>query len=90
MLDLHIIEPVPTFLIANKIDMNESQEVGFNEAREFANLHHSEYRQTSAKTGEGIDDLFKSIGSMLLKNRVDTTVVSTTLVPNEKPAKNCC
>lgn len=45
-------------LVANKCDMSESQEVPIKSGIEYAKKLKAIYQQTSAKTNEGIDELF--------------------------------
>ena len=53
-------------IAANKCDLYEYEEVSHDEVEEFAKSINALYEQTSAKTGEGIKDLFNSIGYKLL------------------------
>ena len=53
-------------IAANKCDLYEYEEVSHDEVEEFGKSINALYEQTSAKTGEGIKDLFNSIGYKLL------------------------
>ena len=53
-------------IAANKCDLYEYEEVSHDEIRSFAESINALYEQTSAKTGDGIKDLFNSIGYKLL------------------------
>ena len=53
-------------IAANKCDLYEYEEVSHDEIESFAKSINALYEQTSAKTGEGIKDLFNSIGYKLL------------------------
>ena len=53
-------------LVGNKDDMYSFQEITNDEGLAFAKELNSIYKRTSAKSGEGIDDLFKTIGKQLL------------------------
>ena len=53
-------------IAANKCDLYEYEEVRHDEVEEFGKSINALYEQTSAKTGEGIKDLFNSIGYKLL------------------------
>ena len=53
-------------LVGNKDDMYSFQEITNDEGIAFAKELNSIYKRTSAKSGEGIDDLFKTIGKQFL------------------------
>ena len=53
-------------IAANKCDLYEYEEVSHDEVEEFGKSINALYEQTSTKTGEGIKDLFNSIGYILL------------------------
>jgi small GTP-binding protein len=53
-------------IAANKYDLFENEQVSENEARKFAEENGLMFRCTSALTAEGIDDLFKDVGSKYL------------------------
>jgi len=54
-------------IAANKNDLYEYEEVTDEEAKEFAKSINAIYHQTSASKGTGINELFESIGSELLR-----------------------
>jgi small GTP-binding protein len=54
-------------IAANKNDLYEYEEVTDEEAKKFAKSINAIYHQTSASKGTGINELFESIGSELLK-----------------------
>ena len=53
-------------IAANKCDLYEYEEVNNEEIQEFSNSINALYKQTSAKSGNGIKDLFNNIGYKLL------------------------
>ena len=53
-------------IAANKSDLYEYEEVSHEELKDYANSIKAIYKQTSAKNGIGIKDLFDSIGYKLL------------------------
>ena len=54
------------FLIGNKSDLYEKEEVNEEEARKYAEEINSLYKLVSAQNGEGINDIFKMVGERLL------------------------
>ena len=54
-------------LVANKNDLFDQEEVNENEAKEYAKEIGAIFKVTSAFTGIGIDELFKSIGCKILE-----------------------
>ena len=49
-------EGIPIIMVGNKIDLE--REVSFDEAQEFATEHEFDYVETSAKSGENVEDVF--------------------------------
>lgn len=70
------------FLVANKIDTNNFQ-VDSKQAKEFATSHGMIFAETSAKTGEGVQDLF----SLVAENVSSLVTTSTKLSENKQ---HCC
>ena len=63
-----INKTIPIILVANKTDLPD-RVVEPSEGREFADKHNMPYLESSAKTGEGIVDIFQSLGEDLVKTR---------------------
>lgn len=59
---------IPLILVANKTDLPD-RVVEPSEGREFADSHGMPYLESSAKTGEGIVDIFAQLAEVLVKNR---------------------
>jgi len=59
---------IPLILVANKTDLPD-RVVEPSEGREFADSHGMPYLESSAKTGEGIVDIFGHLAETLVKNR---------------------
>jgi small GTP-binding protein len=56
-----------SFFVANKIDLSSEAAVTESEGLEYAASKGGVYMETSAKTGQGINDLFNSIASEMAK-----------------------
>ena len=53
---------IKTFLVGNKCDLEDERQVSKEEAQEFSFQHGAiEYVETSAKTGDGVVDLFTKV-----------------------------
>lgn len=50
-------------LVGNKVDLKASRLVGEREARDFAESNGLLYMETSAKTGVGINEIFRLVGA---------------------------
>ena len=61
-------EDFPIIIIGNKID-SEEREVQFNEAELFAKSHNYPYFETSAKTGENIEEAFNYLIMQIIKSK---------------------
>jgi len=59
---------IPLVLVANKTDLPD-RVVEPKEGREFADSHGMPYVESSAKTGEGVIDIFEQLGETLVKRR---------------------
>lgn len=67
-----INKTIPIILVANKTDLPD-RVVEPSEGREFADKHNMPYLESSAKTGEGIVDIFQALGEDLVKTREKST-----------------
>jgi small GTP-binding protein len=63
-----INKDIPLVLVANKTDLPD-RVVEPSEGREFADKHGMPYIESSAKTGEGIVDIFQNLAEVLVLNR---------------------
>jgi 50S ribosomal subunit-associated GTPase HflX len=65
-----INKEIPLILVANKTDLPD-RVVEPAEGRKFADEHNMPYIESSAKTGEGIIDIFSKLGKTLARSRED-------------------
>ena len=84
-------------LIGNKIDKEDKREVSIEEANKFAQENNMPYFEVSAKTGEGIKNLFDEVikGAMIKmlnseEKEVDNFRLSFLDKDECKPKKNFC
>jgi small GTP-binding protein len=82
------------FLIGNKSDLEESRKVDAQEGKDWAGRHECEFLETSARTGDGIKDLFKRVVARLAGNELGETepqVAQMTLKDSAAgEPKGCC
>ena len=91
---------IPIIIIGNKIDMEESREINKEDAQKFAKENNYKYFETSAKTGEGVDNAIRELIIQILKqsNQMDDQKVARATSVQIKEAnyvkskkkKNCC
>lgn len=62
-----ITPSISLILVGNKIDLEDQREVSFEEGEALANKLGLSYIETSAKTGENINDSFKMLAFQLIK-----------------------
>ncbi len=62
---------IPLVLVANKTDLPD-RVVEPAEGREFADKHNMPYLESSAKTGEGIVDIFEELAQTLVEKRASS------------------
>ena len=56
-------QDTPVVLFSNKIDLEAERKVSQDSAVQVAEMHHMNLHTTSAKTGQGVQDLFQDICS---------------------------
>lgn len=61
----------PMVLIGNKIDLVDQKKVSEEEAKAYAEANNMKYLSTSAKTGEKVEDAFKSLIRKVLETNQD-------------------
>ena len=76
-------------LVANKSDLN-SKSVSNNYLKDFQELNKMDFIETSAKTGEGINELISLLARGLLKNLKESDQFKENLNLNLNKKKNCC
>jgi small GTP-binding protein len=68
-LEENIPAGVLLFLVGNKSDLEEQREVTIDEGQEKATEIHATFSEVSAKTGDGIDELFITVATTCLEHR---------------------
>lgn len=59
---------VPVRFVANKIDLNDEAQFGEDDVREVSEEIGSSYLMTSARTGDGVEQVFEEIARLIVKN----------------------
>jgi 50S ribosomal subunit-associated GTPase HflX len=80
---------VPVLLIGNKTDRVD-RKVRFEEANAVADEYGLEYRETSAKTGEGIEDAVIKLAKAAYDERPFEEEGKIKLSRGHRKAKGCC
>ena len=57
---------LPLIIVGNKIDMEDSREINKEDAVKFASDNNYKYFETSAKTGEGVDDAVRDLVNQVM------------------------
>lgn len=80
-----------TFLVGNKCDL-EDRKVTIADAQEKSSKIKAHYFDVSAKTGEGVDELFAAIPRLFIEKAVPVKEVSTVKLEDKptKQKKSCC
>ena len=89
---------LPLIVVGNKIDMENERDITKEDAENFASENKYKYFETSAKTGEGVDEAVKELINLVLnQNQVDEQKIearkSVPLKDNnqkEEKKKGCC
>ena len=56
-------------VVGNKIDLEDKREINFESLKEFGLKHKIDVFETSAKTGEGVEEIFTYLINKLFKNK---------------------
>ena len=90
-------EPIPIIIIGNKIDLEDARQINKSVAEKFAKDNNYKYFETSAKTGEGVDDAFREIVKQILgrNDKFDDEKGENTVKIEDKKGsvekkKGCC
>lgn len=59
------------FLVGNKVDEKDNRKISYQECSEFAKQNNLSYIETSAKTGENINELFNQIAKQIYETLPD-------------------
>lgn len=79
------------FIVGNKIDLTEKMIIDSNSAKQQANANNFHFFQTSAKTGEGVIDLFQNVAKLCqTKNSIEDDF--TNVLQDNQPQQSgwCC
>ena len=84
-------------IIVNKIDLEDMRDISKDVASAFAKENNFKYFETSAKTGEGVDEAFRDLVNQILANSdkneeatIERKSVKIEEKKTEKQKKKCC
>ena len=85
-------------IVGNKIDLEEEREISKDEGIEFANSIKASYFEVSAKTGDGINEVFLALTKSLLETMAPVTFppqfslerIDKPFRNEETPSTPCC
>lgn len=84
---------VEIMLVGNKIDMTNNRQVQKEEGMELSKKYNTSFMETSAKTGENVEDTFFKL-IQTVYNKIDSSVkkqgVTTDNVKIKKKSNKCC
>ena len=85
-------EEIPLlYLVGNKADLTEERCISIEEANAMAEKLHAFYFETSAKTGQNINELFEDIAYQIEKSEHhEQTATQPTLQENPHKNSSCC
>jgi small GTP-binding protein len=63
---------IPMIFVANKNDLKDSTEIKIRELESLASTYESPFFTTSAKSGDNIEDLFKTLGKEIIRDSEET------------------
>ena len=70
-------QDTPVVLFSNKIDLEDERKVSQDSAVQVAEYHHMNLHTTSAKTGQGVQELFEDICSQVYKHKIRPQIVNS-------------
>ena len=65
----NVTQTLPIVFVANKNDLVDQKQFFEEDLKEIALPYHAPYYRSSAKTGENVEDLFKELGIMMLREQ---------------------
>jgi small GTP-binding protein len=65
----NVTQTLPMVFVANKNDLVDQKQFTKEDLKEIALPYHAPYYRSSAKTGENVEDLFKELGIMMLREQ---------------------
>ena len=81
-------------VVGNKIDLSDKRKVPIEECECFADTIGATYMECSAKSGQGIEDIFTEAGNILLNEREKIKLCkeseTNTVINSEKKESPCC
>lgn len=77
-------------IIGNKSDLVDQRAVDLVEARTYAKSLGVHYYETSAVTGDTVDEAFVDVATIAVVNRADETVRGVTVEDDKREKKSCC
>ena len=89
---------IPIIIVGNKLDMKDMREITKENADKLSKEYNYKYFETSAKTGEGVDDAFKDLVNQILeksdkfeeeRNERNSVKINENQEDNPKK-KGCC
>eukprot|EP00434_Breviolum_minutum_P019983 symbB.v1.2.017627.t1/scaffold1340.1/size241236/12 len=89
-LEQHGDEGVQRVLVGNKADLNENRKVTKEEGQKLATQYNMKFFETSAKTGQDVDEAFLSIADDVVKQRYSDVQPNAFQVKQTKPSKGGC
>jgi small GTP-binding protein len=69
-----VVGDVPFVFVGNKVDLLDQRQVSESDLEAMAKKFGASYFQSSARTGEHVEDLFKKLGEMVLAERIDVSI----------------
>ena len=73
------------YIVGNKIDKEEKRQVKYEDAYDWANQRGFKYNETSAKTGENVELIFKDIATSI----TDNITLINTITPISRKSSTC-
>jgi len=87
-------EHIPVLLVGNKHDLVDTRVVDYNVAKAFADQLGVEYMETSAKTGQGVEDVFQRLANVVIHSGIKIPTIQQLqeqkLEFKQKPDTSCC
>lgn len=89
--DFNLPHEVITILVGNKLDLIKEREVSKEEAQSLAFKYKLHYFESSAKTNEGIDEIFTYLSTQIYTHYIQkNTQISQQIIADEKNTKCFC
>ena len=77
-------------IAGNKVDLSDRREVTYDEGKEYADANNCIFFETSAKTGENVNEIFRAIAERLPRHQEPVSNDTIQIINADSSGSRCC